>query len=134
MLATITRRYSMECAHYLPKVHKNHKCSRMHGHNFKVDVTIKGPINENSGWVMDFQKLDDIFAGQVHYFCDHRLLNEIDGLDNPTSENIARWIWVRLWETAGQLAPAEWPVEAKITAVTVWEIDGFSTTYRGESA
>ena len=71
------------------------KCERMHGHNWAVSLTFTGPVSEQRGWVVDFAKIDDVWAGAVHSQCDHRLLNEIDGLDNPTSENLAVWVWQR---------------------------------------
>jgi 6-pyruvoyltetrahydropterin/6-carboxytetrahydropterin synthase len=91
----IVKDFRFEAAHYLPNVPEGHKCRRMHGHSFRGEVAVRGPIGERSGWVMDFADLkkavDPIVARLDHY-----LLNEIDGLDNPTSERLAIWIWERL--------------------------------------
>ncbi len=87
--------FTFEAAHRLPHVPENHKCARLHGHSFRVEVHIDGPIGATTGWVMDFA---DVRAAcePIRLVLDHHYLNEIDGLDNPTSENLARWIWDRL--------------------------------------
>ena len=87
--------FSFEAAHRLPNVPDGHKCARLHGHSFQVRVTVHGPVGDRTGWVMDFADLKAAFQ-PVHERLDHRYLNEIDGLDNPTSENLARWIWREL--------------------------------------
>jgi 6-pyruvoyltetrahydropterin/6-carboxytetrahydropterin synthase len=83
-----------------------HKCARLHGHSFQVRVTVDGPVGEQSGWVMDFADLKAAFQ-PVHDRVDHRYLNEIDGLENPTSEILARWIWRELAPTLPWLAEIE---------------------------
>ena len=89
------KEFSFESAHRLPNVPDGHKCARLHGHSFHVRVTIEGPVGERSGWVMDFADLKRAFA-PIHDALDHRYLNDIEGLENPTSEHLARWIWQRL--------------------------------------
>jgi 6-pyruvoyltetrahydropterin/6-carboxytetrahydropterin synthase len=91
----IATTFGFESAHRLPNVPEGHKCARLHGHSFRVTVRLEGPVGDDSGWVMDF--------GEVRAACeplrlqlDHYLLNDIDGLHNPTSEVLARWIWQRL--------------------------------------
>ena len=86
---------AFESAHRLPNVPADHKCARLHGHSFRAEVHVAGPVGETSGWVMDFA---DVRAAcePLRLVLDHHYLNDIDGLDNPTSENIARWIWARL--------------------------------------
>ena len=88
----IFKEFSFESAHRLPNVPEGHKCARLHGHSFHVRVCVGGAVGERSGWVMDFA---DIKAAvkPVHDRLDHRYLNEIPGLENPTSEVLARWIW-----------------------------------------
>ncbi len=87
--------FTFEAAHALPNVPEGHKCRRLHGHSFHVSVHVTGPVDNQTGWVMDFA---DIKAAcqPIHEALDHRYLNEIPGLENPTSEHIARWIWQRL--------------------------------------
>src|SRR3954452_3141731 len=84
-----------EAAHRLPNVPEGHKCARLHGHSFRVTVHVVGEPGPETGWVMDFAELSDAFA-PLHEQLDHRLLNDVDGLDNPTSEVLAAWIWERL--------------------------------------
>jgi 6-pyruvoyltetrahydropterin/6-carboxytetrahydropterin synthase len=92
------KEFSFEAAHRLPNVAADHKCARLHGHSFQVAVHVEGPVDEHAGWVMDFAAVADAFE-PLHDQLDHRYLNEIEGLDNPTSENVARWIWERLAPT-----------------------------------
>jgi len=89
------KEFSFEAAHLLPNVPEGHKCARLHGHSFHARVTVEGPVGESSGWVMDFADLKSAFE-PLHDRLDHRYLNEIPGLANPTSEHIARWIWREL--------------------------------------
>jgi 6-pyruvoyltetrahydropterin/6-carboxytetrahydropterin synthase len=91
----ISREYGFEAAHRLPNVPDGHKCARLHGHSFRVTVHVDGPVGTTSGWVMDFADLDAVAAPVVAEL-DHRYLNEIGGLDNPTSEHLAEWLWARL--------------------------------------
>jgi 6-pyruvoyltetrahydropterin/6-carboxytetrahydropterin synthase len=84
-----------EAAHRLPNVTAGHKCARLHGHSYRVEVRIDGPVDEASGMVMDFADIKSAFA-PLRAQLDHYYLNEIVGLENPTSENLARWIWARL--------------------------------------
>jgi 6-pyruvoyltetrahydropterin/6-carboxytetrahydropterin synthase len=91
----IFREFTFEAAHRLPNVPPGHKCARLHGHSFRVAIHVAGPVGVESGWVMDFQELKDAFA-PLNDCLDHHYLNEVDGLSNPTSENLAQWIWERL--------------------------------------
>ena len=116
----ISKDFTFEAAHLLPNVPDGHKCARLHGHSFGVTVSVDGPVGETTGWVMDFGDLKTAWA-PLHDQLDHRYLNEIDGLDNPTSEHVARWIWVRLAPTLPGLS-----------AVTVRETCTSGCTYRGD--
>ena len=87
--------FQIEAAHRLPAVPAGHKCSRLHGHSFRIEVHVSGPLQPEFGWVMDFADIKQAFA-PVFEALDHHYLNEIPGLENPTSENLAVWIWQRL--------------------------------------
>jgi len=91
----ITKDFTFEAAHLLPNVPEGHKCARLHGHSFGVSVSVDGPVGETTGWVMDFGDLKTAWA-PLHDGLDHRYLNDIAGLENPTSEVLAMWIWDRL--------------------------------------
>jgi 6-pyruvoyltetrahydropterin/6-carboxytetrahydropterin synthase len=95
--------FRFEAAHRLPYVPEGHKCARMHGHSFRATVWVEGDLGAESGWVMDFAELKAAFA-PLHDQLDHRYLNEVDGLENPTSEILAIWIWDRLSPTVPGLA------------------------------
>ena len=84
--------FTLEAAHRLPNVPDGHKCSRLHGHSFRVELHINGPVDPHSGWVMDFAEVKRIFK-PLYEQLDHHYLNDIEGLENPTSENLAIWIW-----------------------------------------
>lgn len=102
----IYKEFHFEAAHRLPQVPQGHKCARLHGHSFHVRISLRGPVGDQTGWVMDFAELKESF-GPLHDQLDHRYLNDIAGLENPTSENIARWIWQRLIEDLPQLNSIE---------------------------
>jgi 6-pyruvoyltetrahydropterin/6-carboxytetrahydropterin synthase len=91
----IFKEISFEAAHRLPNVPAGHKCERLHGHSFRVEIHLRGPVDPQAGWVLDFGDIKKAFA-PIYDQLDHRYLNEIDGLENPTSEVLARWIWRRL--------------------------------------
>jgi 6-pyruvoyltetrahydropterin/6-carboxytetrahydropterin synthase len=88
----IFRAFTIEAAHRLPNVPAGHKCARLHGHSFRIELHVAGPVDPHTGWVMDFADVRAAFQ-PVFDRIDHQLLNEIPGLENPTSENLARWIW-----------------------------------------
>jgi len=111
---------TFEAAHRLPHVPEGHKCARLHGHSFRVEVHVEGPVDPELGWVLDFADVRAACA-PLRDQLDHRYLNEIDGLDNPTSENVARWIWVRLA-----------PGLPGLSAIVVRETCTSGCTYRGD--
>ena len=94
MRMRLQRDYRFEAAHFLPKVPDGHKCARMHGHSYAITIVIEGDVNER-GWVMDFADIDEHVAPLVRSL-DHRVLNELDGLANPTSEHLAAWFWSKV--------------------------------------
>lgn len=93
--AEIYREFSFESAHRLPNVPEGHKCARLHGHSYKVSVHVTGPVGEDTGWVQDFGEIKAAFK-PVEESLDHYYLNDIEGLENPTSEVLAKWIWDHL--------------------------------------
>jgi len=95
MHVRLVHEFRFEAAHRLPHVSAHHKCARLHGHSFRVEIAVAGPVDEKTGWFVDFQKLYDAWK-PLHEQLDHRYLNEVSGLENPTSELLARWIWDRL--------------------------------------
>lgn len=98
--------FGFEAAHFLPRVPEGHKCRRLHGHSFRVRVTVCGPVDPHMGWVTDFADVSAVVAPVVAEL-DHRCLNDIDGLDNPTSEVVARWLWERIGPGLGGLVSIE---------------------------
>ena len=117
----ICKTFDFEAAHRLPNVPPGHKCNRLHGHSYRVELHVRGPIGERSGWIMDFADLKAAFA-PLHARLDHNYLNEIEGLENPTSEVLARWIWRRVRPTLPQLS-----------SVVVSETCTSGCVYKGEN-
>ena len=99
----IFKEFTFEAAHRLPNVPAEHKCARLHGHSFRVEIHIRAPEDPRLGWVMDFGDLKEAFQPLLDRL-DHYYLNEIEGLENPTSEQLARWIWRRLAPTLPSLS------------------------------
>lgn len=95
MRTEIFKEFGFEAAHRLPNVAPGHKCARLHGHSFRVALHVEGEVGEASGWVRDFADLADAMAPVLEVL-DHSYLNEVEGLENPTSEVLAAWIWVRV--------------------------------------
>jgi 6-pyruvoyltetrahydropterin/6-carboxytetrahydropterin synthase len=112
--------FTFEAAHRLPHVPEGHKCARLHGHSFRVRVTVRGPVGERTGWVMDFAELKAAFRPLMDRL-DHHYLNDVPGLENPTSENLARYVWRELARALPGLA-----------AVEVRETCTSGCVYRGE--
>ncbi|MFH1811785.1 MAG: 6-carboxytetrahydropterin synthase QueD [Pseudomonadota bacterium] len=113
----LRNRYEFSAAHHLER--HDGACRRLHGHNYTVEVTVQGPIDDHSGMVMDFAVLDRIVREQALDHLDHRDLNEL--IEIPTAENIARWVWARLAPTLGGLFE-----------IRVYEIPTSAVIYRGE--
>ncbi len=98
MRTRLERSYRFEAAHSLPRVPPGHKCARMHGHSYLIEVAIEGEVDPERGWVIDFADIDEAALPLVRQL-DHQVLNEIEGLANPTSELLAAWWWQRLGKT-----------------------------------
>src|SRR5712664_2069891 len=95
MKMELRKTFQFEAAHLLPHLPPSHKCRRLHGHSFRVEVVVAGECDSKLGWLMDYADISEAFK-PVHERLDHYYLNEIPGLENPTSENLAVWIWQRL--------------------------------------
>jgi 6-pyruvoyltetrahydropterin/6-carboxytetrahydropterin synthase len=99
----IFKEFTFEAAHLLPNVLEGHKCHRLHGHSFRVAIYVKGKVGSESGWIIDFADIKEAFQPILKQL-DHNYLNEVQGLENPTSENIIRWIWKHLKPDLPQLS------------------------------
>lgn len=115
----VFKEFTVEAAHRLPHVPSDHKCARLHGHSFRIEVHVRGVVGADTGWVVDFAEIKAAF-GPIKEMLDHRYMNEIPGLENPTSENIARWIWDRLAPTLEGLST----VVVRETCTTGCRYDG----------
>jgi 6-pyruvoyltetrahydropterin/6-carboxytetrahydropterin synthase len=119
VIVELTKEYRFEAAHRLPCVPEGHKCARIHGHSYKVEIEVRGAVDPATGWLIDFSVIDDAWTA-LHNRFDHHNLNEVPGLENSTCENIAIYVW-------NQLRPRVAP----LSAVTVWETGDSKCTYRG---
>jgi 6-pyruvoyltetrahydropterin/6-carboxytetrahydropterin synthase len=99
----LVKAFSFEAAHFLPTFPEGHKCRRLHGHSFRVEVTVEGEVDPAKGYLVDYGDLKRAIEPFVDAL-DHRLLNEIAGLENPTSEGIAAWLWRRIAPALPQIA------------------------------
>lgn len=115
----LRRSYRIQSAHQLPTVPAAHPCARLHGHTYTIEIMITGELEPDTGWVMDYGEIDAA-AEPVLARLDHRHLNDIEGLENPTSEHLARWIWERLS-----------PALPALTQVSVAENPACACVYRG---
>jgi 6-pyruvoyltetrahydropterin/6-carboxytetrahydropterin synthase len=95
MVVDLVKEFGFESAHRLPRVPEGHKCARLHGHSFRCEVAVRGEVDPEAGWLIDYAEISEAFE-PLRLRLDHYYLNEIEGLENATSENIARWIWERL--------------------------------------
>jgi 6-pyruvoyltetrahydropterin/6-carboxytetrahydropterin synthase len=116
----IFKEFTFEAAHRLPIVPQDHKCARLHGHSYQVAVHVEGDVDKEAGWVIDFADISSAMK-PVLARLDHYYLNEVDGLENPTSEGVARWIWDRVSRSLPGLSQ-----------VVVHETCTSGCTYRGE--
>lgn len=116
----IFKEFTFEAAHDLPNTPDGHKCRRLHGHSFRVRLAVEGDVDAHTGWVMDFAEIKAAFH-PIWERLDHHYLNDIPGLENPTSEVIAKWIWAELK-----------PVLPLLSEVKLWETCTAGCTYRGD--
>jgi 6-pyruvoyltetrahydropterin/6-carboxytetrahydropterin synthase len=105
----LTSSFGIEASHQLHLAPESSVCRRLHGHSWKIDVRVGGPVAPDSGWLIDYHDIEAAWE-PLHDALDHRHLNEVDGLDNPTSENLAIWIWARLS-----------PALPELVSITVYE-------------
>lgn len=91
----LAKKFTFEAAHRLPKLPEGHKCWRLHGHSFGVEIHVEGEVQPETGWFIDFADIKAAYR-PLEKTLDHHYLNEVEGLANPTSENLAIWIWDRL--------------------------------------
>ena len=91
----IYKKFNIESARSIPNLPKTHPCHHIHGHSFKIIISVQGDVNEQNGFVVDFQDIDDAFD-PLKKELDHSYLNDIEDLQNPTSENICIWIWNKI--------------------------------------
>ena len=116
----IFKEFTFEAAHRLPNVEPGHKCARLHGHSFRVRVHIDGPVDQKLGWVSDFADISESMQPLLEQL-DHHYLNEVEGLENPTTERLACWIWEHLK-----------PSLPELSQVVVQETCTTGCVYRGE--
>ncbi len=121
-VTTLFKEFQFEAAHFLPNVPEGHKCGRLHGHSFLVRLEITGEVDPHTGWVMDFSEIKRVFK-PLYERLDHHYLNEIPGLENPTSEVLSVWIWQQMK-----------PQLPLLSAVMVKETCTAGCTYRGEES
>jgi 6-pyruvoyltetrahydropterin/6-carboxytetrahydropterin synthase len=119
MIVELMKEYRFEAAHRLPSVPATHKCSNVHGHSYRVELFVTGPVDPQTGWLIDFAVIDDLWS-EVFGRLDHHYLNDVPGLENSTCENVAVYVWKSMKATIPDLS-----------AVRVWETHDSSCTYRG---
>jgi len=117
----LKRKYEFHAARKLTSLEEKHPCSKLHGHTFSVKIKVAGNKITNEGWIMDFYHIDACFKNKVHKELDHKYLNEIEGLSNPTTEHIAMWIWNQLKNDL-----------INLHSVSVSEGSSYGCTYFGE--
>jgi 6-pyruvoyltetrahydropterin/6-carboxytetrahydropterin synthase len=116
----IFKEFTFESAHRLPHVPEGHKCGRLHGHSFRVAIYLEGDVDPHTGWIRDFSEIKAIFK-PLYERLDHNYLNDIPGLENPTSENMAKWIWNELK-----------PLLPELSAIRIHETCTSGCVYRGD--
>lgn len=115
----IFREFTFDAAHRLGNLPDGHKCARLHGHTYRLTVHLDGPIDPDMGWVVDFAEIKRI-TNDVIAPLDHHYLNDVEGLQQPTTEHIAIWIWDRLK-----------PQLPLLNKIVLWENANSGCTYAG---
>jgi 6-pyruvoyltetrahydropterin/6-carboxytetrahydropterin synthase len=118
----IFKEFNIEAARRLPNLPEGHKCGRLHGHSFRIVIYVRGELDARTGWVADFACIAAAFE-PIFEQLDHAYLNEIDGLENPSTENLAHWIWSKLKPTLNSLSK-----------VVVWETNTAGCVYEGSDS
>lgn len=121
MRVELVKEFRFEAAHRLPFVPEDHKCFRMHGHSYGIEVCVAGDVDPKLGWLVDFGEIAARVEPVLKQELDHRVLNDVAGLENPTAENLAYWLWQRLT-----------PLVPYLVAITIHETCASRCTYRGE--
>jgi|APLow6443716910_1056828.scaffolds.fasta_scaffold146545_2 6-pyruvoyltetrahydropterin/6-carboxytetrahydropterin synthase len=121
MNVRLVKEYRFEAAHRLTRVSDQHPCGRMHGHSYRVELALEGAVDPAVGWLIDFGEIDGAWV-PLKKRLDHAVLNDLPGLDNPTSENLTRWIWDELVTALPMLS-----------RVTLWETADARCEYEGKS-
>ena len=116
----VCKTFSIEAARSLPHLPENHPCSKIHGHSFKITLMVSGPVDKDTGFVMDFGELETLFE-PLRKKIDHSYLNDIEGLENPSSENLCKWIWKKLILSLPRLSQIE-----------IRETDSTNCIYKGD--
>lgn len=117
----LKRKYEFHAARKLTAVSDNHPCGELHGHTFSVTIKVSGSKLTDEGWIMDFNDIDQFYNDKIHKYLDHKYLNDIEGLSNPTTEHVAMWIWDKLKSDLKGL-----------TSVSVSEGNSYGCKYYGE--
>lgn len=115
----LIKTFRFEAAHSLPNVPPDHKCRRLHGHSYRIDIHVTGQPDPHTGWVVDFGEIKRIVGDILDNDLDHRNLNDVAGLENATSEVLAKYLWDRIT-----------PELPTLSAITVWESDTSRCTIR----
>ena len=121
MRVELARDFTFEAAHRLPMVPPEHKCYRPHGHSYRITVRVAGEVDETTGWLVDFGEIQAVVEPMLKQELDHRNLNEVPGLENPTAERLCVWLWRRIK-----------PRFAGLSEITVHETCAARCSYRGE--
>lgn len=131
MICTLVLRFSFDAAHFLPHVDHGHKCRRMHGHTYRVVLRVHGPVDGAMGWVVDYAAVKALWGSEIMGRLDHRVLNEVPGLENSTAENVAAWIGDQLQGSIDRMVvTGDWPRGVAIESVLVWETERCGVEWR----
>ena len=120
-IVEIKKEFRFEAAHFLPNVPLDHKCRRLHGHSYRFEIKLRGTIEPVKGWFSDYKDISDVVKPIVNKYLDHYYLNEVEGLENPTCENLAIWLWGKIYN----LLPG-------LCEITVYETCTAASIYKGE--
>ncbi len=119
MHVRLVREFRFEAAHRLTSVPAEHPCGKLHGHSYRVELSLEGPVDPKAGWLVDFGEIETAW-NRARSLLDHAVLNDVAGLDNPTCEHLTRWIW-----------DAVSPALPQLRRVTVWETADARCEYEG---